>query len=81
MNRTLKEATVERYHYQTHQQLEEHLHAFLAAFNFAKRLKTLRGLTPYEFVYASWQKEPHRFRLDRPSPPLLGTVHLGSHNI
>lgn len=64
MNRTLKEATVKRYHYQTHQQLEEHLRTFLAAYNFAKRLKTLRGLTPYEFVCASWQKEPHRFRLD-----------------
>jgi transposase-like protein len=64
MNRTLKEATVRRYHYQTHQHLKEHLHAFLMAYNFAKRLKTLRGLTPYEFVYASWQKEPDRFRLD-----------------
>lgn len=64
MNRTLKEATVRRYHYQTHQHLKEHLHAFLMAYNFAKRLKTLRGLTPYEFVCASWQKEPDRFRLD-----------------
>lgn len=64
MNRTLKEATVKRYHYETHQHLEQHLHTFLAAYNFAKRLKTLRGLTPYEFVCATWQKEPSRFRLD-----------------
>lgn len=64
MNRTLKEATVKTYHYETHQHLEEHLRTFLAAYNFAKRLKTLRGLTPYEFVHASWQKEPHRFRMD-----------------
>lgn len=64
MNRTLKDATVRRYHYQTHQQLKEHLHAFLMAYNFAKRLKTLHGLTPYEFVCASWQKEPDRFRLN-----------------
>jgi transposase InsO family protein len=64
MNRTLKDATVRRYHYQTHQHLKEHLHAFLMAYNFAKRLKTLRGLTPYEFVCASWQKEPDRFKLD-----------------
>ena len=46
MNRTLKEATVRRYHYETHQQLREHLEAFLNAYNFAKRLKTLRGLIP-----------------------------------
>ena len=42
MNRTLKEATVKTYHYQTHQQLKEHLQVFLLAYNFAKRLKTLR---------------------------------------
>jgi hypothetical protein len=40
MNRSLKEATVRRYHYDTHRQLEEHLAAFLGAYNFAKRLKT-----------------------------------------
>jgi hypothetical protein len=50
MNRTLKEATVQRYHYGTHAQLKAHLHAFLMAYNFAKRLKTLRGLTPYEHI-------------------------------
>ena len=50
MNRTLKEATVKKYHYQTHQHLKEHLHAFLMAYNFAKRLKTLKGLTPYEYI-------------------------------
>ena len=47
MNRTLKEATVKTYYDQTPQHLKEHLHAFLMAYNFVKRLKTLRGLTPY----------------------------------
>jgi transposase InsO family protein len=42
INRTLKEATVKRYHYGTHSQLKEHVQAFLMAYNFAKRLKTLR---------------------------------------
>ena len=50
MNRTLKEATVKRFHYQTHDELKAHLAIFLAAYNFAKRLKTLRGLTPYEAI-------------------------------
>jgi len=64
MNRTLKEATVRRYHYETHDQLREHLDTFLAAYNFAKRLKTLRGLTPYEFICKRWTENPDQFRLD-----------------
>jgi len=64
MNRTLKEATVKRYHYETHQQLKEHLSQFLAAYNFAKRLKTLKGLTPYEHISRWWQKQPGRFKLN-----------------
>ena len=40
MNRSLKEATIKRYHYETHRQLKEHLAAFLDAYDFAKRLKT-----------------------------------------
>ena len=46
MNRTLKEATVRRYHYDSHHQLGQDLAAFLDAYNFARRLKTLQGLTP-----------------------------------
>ena len=64
MNRTLKEATVRRYHYETHDQLREHLDTFLAAYNFAKRLKTLKGLTPYEYICKRWTENPDQFRLD-----------------
>ena len=38
-------------------------HAILA-YNHAKRLKTLRGLTPHEFVCAQWQKDPTIFTRD-----------------
>jgi transposase-like protein len=61
MNRTLKEATVNRYHYTSHQQLRDHLESFLNAYNFAKRLKRLQGLTAYEFIISCWKKEPERF--------------------
>lgn len=61
MNRTLKEATVKRYHYENHEQLKEHLFNFLNAYNFAKRLKTMQGLTPYQYIIKCWQKEPERF--------------------
>jgi transposase InsO family protein len=61
MNRTLKEATVRRYHYASHDELRSHLALFLDAYNYARRLKTLKGLTPYEFICRSWATEPHRF--------------------
>ncbi|MGA9412319.1 MAG: IS481 family transposase [Roseobacter sp.] len=61
MNRTLKEATVKRYHYDSHDQLRTHLQMFIDAYNFAKRLKALKGLTPYEFICQCWTKEPKRF--------------------
>jgi transposase InsO family protein len=64
MNRTLKEATVQRYYYDTHEQLRRHLADFLAAYNFAKRLKMLKGLTPHEYVCQIWTTEQSRFRIN-----------------
>ena len=64
MNRTIKEATVKRYHYDSHQQLQAHLRLFIDAYNYGRRLKTLKGLTPYEFICKMWTKEPRRFRLN-----------------
>ncbi|ADP70751.1 Integrase catalytic region [Rhodomicrobium vannielii ATCC 17100] len=64
MNRTIKEATVKRYHYDRHEQLETHLSDFINAYNFARRLKTLKGLTPYEFICKCWTNEPERFKID-----------------
>jgi hypothetical protein len=61
MNRTLKEATVRRYHYSTHDQLRTHLKTFLDAYNYAKRLKTLKGRTVFEFICEKYGSEPHRF--------------------
>ena len=63
MNRTLKEATVKRYHYQTHDDLRAHLKTFLDAYNFAKRLKRLKGLTAFEFISKAWKEKPRTFRL------------------
>lgn len=53
-NRTIKEATVKRFHYDDHQQFETHLSSFVSAHNLARRLKTLKGLTPYEFICKQW---------------------------
>jgi transposase InsO family protein len=64
MNRTIKEATVKRYHYDSHRQLQAHLADFINAYNYARRLKTLKGLTPYEFIAKTWTNQPERFRLN-----------------
>jgi transposase len=64
MNRTIKDATVKRFHYENHDQLRTHLADFMAAYNFARRLKTLGGLTPYEYICKIWTSEPDRFILD-----------------
>jgi hypothetical protein len=64
MNRTIKEATVKRYYYETHKQLKEHLQLFLTAYNFAKRLKTLKGLTSYEYIIKCWQNQKESFKIN-----------------
>jgi transposase InsO family protein len=64
MNRTIKEATVKRYHYDAHRQLGAHLNDFIDAYNYGRRLKTLKGLTPYEYICKCWTNQPERFNLN-----------------
>ena len=71
MNRTLKDATVKRYFYETHDELRTHLDDFVSAYNFARRLKTLKGLTPYEFICNAWTSQPERFTFN-PSHQMPG---------
>ena len=61
LNRTLKEATVQQYHYQDAAELNSHLQTFLRAYNGGKRLKKLRGQTPCEFVRAQFAQNPGIF--------------------
>ena len=63
MNRIIKTATTHRYFYSSHEQLNQHLNSFLNAYNFGKRLKTLKGKTPYEFILSCWTNEPKRFKI------------------
>ncbi|PXV75042.1 hypothetical protein C8R14_14114, partial [Nitrosomonas eutropha] len=64
-----------RYYYDSHDQLKAHLHRFVMAYNFAKRLKALKGLTPYEYICKIWKNEPDRFIFD----PFQHTVGLNSY--
>jgi hypothetical protein len=44
-----------------------HLSNFIDAYNFARRLKTLNALTPYEYVCKIWTNMPEIFDLN-PNP-------------
>ena len=57
MNRTIKETTAKHFRYDKHDQLSIHL----AAYSFARRLKTLSGFTPYEYICKIWTSETDRF--------------------
>lgn len=58
MNRTIKEATVKRFHYESHDQLRTHLADCMSAYNFARRLKTLSVFAPYKYIAKIWTSEP-----------------------
>jgi hypothetical protein len=58
MNRMIKDASVKRFHSDEHEQLRNHLENFISAYNFGRRLKTLKGLTRYEFICKCWTSQP-----------------------
>ena len=53
-----------RIHQGLNEELRTHLADFIDAYNFARRLKTLNGLTPYEYISKIWTSEPERFIID-----------------
>lgn len=61
MNRTVKDATVRAFHYETLDSLKAHLDAFITAYNFAKHLKSLRWRTPFQSICDAWTKDPTPF--------------------
>lgn len=63
-NRTIKDSTVKRFQYDSHDQLRTHLKDFMAPYNFARRLKTLDGPTTYEYICKTSTSEPKRFILN-----------------
>ncbi|MDQ0350095.1 transposase InsO family protein [Ancylobacter vacuolatus] len=63
INPTIKDATFKRYH-TTAMISSNPTEDFVSAHNFGRRLKTLKGLTPCEFICKCWTSEPERFTLD-----------------
>ncbi|GEM_PF-2486160 len=76
MNRTIKETTVKRFHYESHDQLRTHLADFMAAYNFAAAQDAERShaLRIHRQDLDVRAKSVHR----RPDPPDDGTKHLGA---
>jgi transposase InsO family protein len=64
LNRTIKDTTGKRYHHESHDHLRAYLGDFLDAYNYARRLKMLFGLTPFEYSCKIWTSEPERFLLN-----------------
>ena len=54
-----------------HQELEKHLHDFLITYNFGKRLKSLKGKTPWQFIQQLWEKELQKFHVNA-NPFIMG---------
>lgn len=71
MNRTIKDATVKTYHYQTVDQLKQHLYDFLMVYNHSKKLKTLKFLTPMQKILKEYDLNPHLFH-SNPNHYLMG---------
>jgi hypothetical protein len=46
-----------------HNELRAHLIDFVDAYNLARRLNTLKGITPYDFVCKAWTSHPQRFTI------------------
>lgn len=57
-------SSLRKFHYESHVHLQEHFLAFFKTYNFERRLKTLGGLTPHEFICRCWRNDTARFRQD-----------------
>lgn len=58
MNRTVKDAILERFHYGDLEGLKAHVPAFVTAYTFAEHLKALRWRTPFQTIRDAWTKDP-----------------------
>ena len=78
MNRTLKEATVKRFYYETHGHFRQHLADFVNAYNFARRPQNPQRTHTLRVHLLDLDKRAATIHTQsNPSKP--GTKHLGVH--
>lgn len=75
MSRTIKDATVKRYDYDSHDQLERHPQDFASAYNFGRRLKAFKGLTSQELISKTLEFRARTIHT-RPNSANAGTENL-----
>mgnify|MGYP005840010893 CR=1 FL=1 len=71
MNKTIKNNTTKKYHYETAESLKQHLMAFLLLYNHQKKLKSLNYQSPYDIILNMYKSKPHLF-YDNPYHRILG---------
>jgi len=61
MNRTIEDASVKRFYYESHDEIQVQLTDFETTYNFAKRLKIPQGAHILRVHLQVWTKAPERF--------------------
>ena len=75
MNRNIKAATVKRFHYDTHMQLETHLRDFINAYNYGSMLRDAARSHPLR-VHLQNLDDQARTIQRQPAPSNTGTKQL-----
>ncbi|NVO86285.1 transposase family protein [Hymenobacter sp. P5252] len=75
MNRTIKEAIFKRFHYQSTDELNEHLQAFFARLQSRQAPEDPTRANPARIRLCTVAKEPD-YLYPGPDPPYTGTIHL-----
>jgi hypothetical protein len=76
MSRTVKGVTVKAFHHPGPEALRAYVPAFVAAYDFARHLETLRWRTPSQVVCDAWKVDPSPFKVD-PRHPIPGPYSAG----
>jgi Integrase core domain len=75
MYRTIKYATVKRYHYDSHNQLRQHLQLFIYAYSYGRRLKKLQRANALRICRPHLDRRA-KTNQNRSISLLFGTKHL-----
>ncbi len=75
MNRTLKEATVRRYHDTSHAHLRRHVANLVNVHNYARRLRPLKGPDPLRIPLQNLDERAATL-YTRPAPPNAGNKQI-----
>jgi hypothetical protein len=78
MSRTIGDATTKRYHYESHEQ-KAHLELCSDTYNHARRLKTLKDLTPAQLIWMECQSKSELFNRE-PCQMMAGLNSFGDRH-